>query len=131
MKVRLRFHRGTPVVLLASVLFLLGAWWAARDYRVPAAGWLIWGGFAAGVLIGIAEHVRAIRRGWLPKRDKAAQRALAWRIGAPLALFGSGIIRFFELHWLGVIGAAALAGMGLTLSLKPDLPEREVRGWWR
>jgi hypothetical protein len=131
MRMRFRLNPKAPLALLLSPLSLLGAWWAARVEHVSSAGRFIWGGFAAGVLLGIAGHIEQIRRGWLPKRDKAWERFLIWRIGVPVGCIGSAIIRLFDLDWAGVMLAATFAGLLLPFIVKPDLPEREVRGWWR
>jgi len=131
MKVRLRLHRLTPALILAGLLCLALAWLLAQDYEVPAAGRLIWGGYAAGVLLGIAIRIEQIRRGWLPKRDKVRERFFAWRIGFPLALFMNATVRLFHLYWVPVVAGGMLAGLFLPFIVKPDLPEREVRGWWR
>jgi hypothetical protein len=64
----------------------------------------------------------------LPKPDKAAERALVWRVLFPLGLFFTGAIRFFQLYWAWFVMGGLFAGLCLALTLKPDLPEREVRG---
>jgi hypothetical protein len=128
MRVRFRLNPKAPLALLLSPLSLLGAWWAARVEHVSSAGRLIWGGFAAGVLLGIAIVIGRIRRGWLPKRDKARERFLAWRIGFPLGLFLNATVRLFDLDWVPVVLGGMLAGLFLSFIVKPDLPEREGRG---
>jgi len=115
-------------MLLGFALGVLVPWLESRERVVPFAAGLFWGSFATGVLLVIAERIRQFRRGWLPKPDKAAERALAWRIGLPGGLFLSGAIRFFQLYWAWFVMGGLFAGLCLALILKPDLPEREGRG---
>jgi hypothetical protein len=124
-RVRFRLHRKTPGVLLLGLLCLFWAWWAEGEYEVSSAGWFLWGGFVAGVLVGIAEHVRTFRRGRLPEPYIAPHVEIGWRIGFAVLLIA---VKVLDLRWAWVAMGGFGAGLSLVLSVRPDLPERKVPG---